>query len=440
MNIRDVALDSLKHTKKADQAESYVVKSVTRSAYIDGSKISNIETKTDSGISIRVAVKNKLGSACATLNDGTSAEKCASSAVRLSSFSPKNSGFKGYPMPSKPLVKVSGIFDQKTADISDRELKEILSTVIGACGCEIPRGMIRTATISSVTANINGLLTEHKSTMIYAHFTSMFRGMRNGEGTGSLYGVSLNADIEHIGKELERKARASASAEPFRGKKKLTMILPPCELGDMMMSSAGSALNGENVFYKRSPWTEMTEKKVASDILTITDDPTVPGPLCSEFDDEGSPSSKKVLVENGILKGYIRDSFIGPSTGNGIRRDITDAQDIYCSSVSIKPMNLVVSPGRYSQDEIIAQTDNGIFIEKFAWPEADPLTGRFGLEVRCGHLIKKGKIIGTVNNALLTGNMFDALGNVGFIGNDSVCTGCATVPTMSFLNTELVGN
>jgi TldD protein len=103
-------------------------------------------------------------------------------------------------------------------------------------------------------------------------------------------------------------------------------------------------------------------------------------------------------------------------------------------------MNIIVSPGRYSRDDIISQTDNGILVEKFAWPEADPLTGRFGLEVRCGHLIKDGRITDTVNNALLMGSMFDSLGNIEFIGNDPVIEGCVTVPTMSFSGAELTGN
>jgi len=218
------------------------------------------------------------------------------------------------------------------------------------------------------------------------------------------------------------------------------MILPPCELVDMMMSSAGSALNGENVFYKRSAWSDSLGDNVASDHLTLTDDPSVPGPLCSQFDDEGSPAQRKVLVDCGVLKTFIRDSFIGESTGNGIRRDTTDAQGIYNSAVSIKPMNMIVSPGRYTQDDIISQTDNGILVEKFAWPEADPLTGRFGLEVRCGHIIRNGKITGTVNNALMMGNMFDALKNIELVGNNRENMGCVTVPTMSFSGVELVGN
>jgi predicted Zn-dependent protease len=440
MDIRDVASDALRHAKRMEHAESYVVRSLTHSAYIDGSRISNIETKMDSGICVRVANGNRLGRACITLGTAEDGEKCVNSAIRVSSFSPKDDRFRGYPLPSKPLMNVDGIFDKRIGDISSAELKDILSSVIGSCRAEIPRGSLRLSVIESVVANSNGLLTEHRSTMMYGHFTSMFRGTRNGEGTESLHGVSLVVDPEHIGTELDRKARAAASAMPFKGKEKMTMILPPCELGDMIMSSVGSALNGENVLYKRSPWADKTGERVASHSLSMTDDPATPSPLCSAFDDEGAPSQKKVLVDNGILRSFIRDSFVGDSTGNGMRRNSTDAQNVYCSSVGIKPMNMVVSPGPYSQNEIISQTKNGIFVEKFAWPEADPLTGRFGLEVRCGHIIHNGRITDTINNALLMGNMFDALADIEFIGNDMQNMGCVTIPTISFSGAELAGN
>ena len=68
------------------------------------------------------------------------------------------------------------------------------------------------------------------------------------------------------------------------------------------------------------------------------------------------------------------------------------------------------------------------------------MTGRFGLNVRCGYIIRRGEIVDTVNNALLMGNMLEAVRNIEMIGNDPRQMGVVTVPTMSFSGTELVGN
>ena len=172
----------------------------------------------------------------------------------------------------------------------------------------------------------------------------------------------------------------------------------------------------------------------------MIDDPTVPAPLSCVFDDEGSPAERRPVIENGVLRSFLRDSFCGDSTGNGMRRSSVEAQGAFERTPIVKPLNLTVSPGRYTRDQLIEQTDNGILVERFANPEADELSGRFGLNVRCGYLIRKGEVVGVVNNSLLMGNMFDAVKAIEAIGSDSVQTGVINTPTLAFSGAELVGN
>ena len=254
------------------------------------------------------------------------------------------------------------------------------------------------------------------------------------------HGTGLDLDPVAIAEELSRKAEAAAVCREFKGSEKLTMMLPPSELGDMLLSSVGSAVNGENKKYGRTMWAKSLGEKVASESLTIVDDPTSPAPLSCVFDDEGTPASRKAVIEGGVLKGFLNDAFCGDSTGNGMRRSSVEPQGAYDRTPTIKPLNLIVKPGRESRESMIESIDRGILVEKFAWPEADELTGRFGLNVRCGYMIRKGEVVGTVNNALLMGNMLEAVANVELIGNDPVQTGVATVPSMSFSGMELVGN
>ena len=426
--------------KKYDAAEAFIIKTVTNAVYIDGSKVSNVETKTDMGISFRLYADGKIGKASVTLNSDDDVDLCAKMAAEVARYSPPTKDFKGYPMPEVKRVSPKGMWDDKIENISPEDLTYIAQSIIDFCDTEIPRGLLRVSTVISDVANTNGLTTEHAGTTLYGHFTSMTRKEHPGEGVETLFGTSLNVEPETLGESLKKKADAAASAKPFKGRKKLTMILPPSELGDMILSSAGSALNGENVMYGRSLWKDKIDQNVASESITLMDDPESPAPLCSAFDDEGTPATRKLLVENGILKSFMRDSFVGDSTGNGLRRSTVESQGIYENPVSIKPMNLVLTPGRYSQEDIIASTKDGIFVEKFAWPEADSLTGRFGLEVRSGYIIKDGKIVETINNALLMGNMITALENVEMIGNDSINMGPVTIPTVSFSGMELIGN
>ena len=441
MYMNSIADEALKFGNRFDDSEVYVVKTISNTVYIDSTKISNIETKIDSGLSFRMAKDHKLGKASVTLNGKSTVKECVDMAERIASFSPSNSGFKGYVMPAKAKIKTSGIWDKKVENITPGQMTEIVGTIIDNVATDVVLGgLLRVSTVEALVENSNGVHSEHSSTLVYGYLTSMTKREHPGEGQEIIYGTQLEIDAEGLGRALSQKAIAAAEAKPFKGSKKLTMVLPPGELGDMLMSSAGSALNGENVFYGRSLWQNKIGEKVTSDSLSLTDDPTVAAPLASVFDDEGTPTEKRKLVENGVLRSYIRDSFVGESTGNGMRRSSVDAQGLYERSITIKPINMVVTPGRMTQDEIIDQTENGIIVDKFAWPEADPLTGRFGLEVRCGHVIEKGKIVGTINNALMMGNMIDALNNIEFIGKDTKIVGLTTVPTMSFSGIDLVGN
>ncbi len=439
-DLHPYAEQALRAVKGHEHAEAYVSEAVVNTIYIDDSHISNIETKTESGIMVRMADGGRQGKASVTLDGKDPVKACASMAEAVLRYSPEDPGFKGYAVPGKARISAPDVIDRRVVDITPEGLREIARAVIDSCNVNIPRAQIRVSVNRGCTMNSNGVDVSSESTLVYGHFTSMFRGEHPGEGMETFHGTGLDLDPGLIGSRLSEKARAAAGAKEFKGHEGLTMILPPSELGDMMMSSVGSAVNGENVKYGRSMWKDSVGEQVASDCLTIVDDPTVPAPLSCVFDDEGTPAERRPMIEGGVLKSFLRDSFCGDSTGNGMRRSSVEAQGAFERTPVIKPLNMVVQPGRMSREDIIAQTDNGILVEKFAWPEADGLTGRFGLNVRCGYLIRKGEIAGTVNNALLMGNMLDAVRNVEAIGNDSVQMGVVDVPTMSFSGTELVGN
>jgi PmbA protein len=187
-------------------------------------------------------------------------------------------------------------------------------------------------------------------------------------------------------------------------------------------------------------------EEVASRSVTLTDDPSDErGMLSSSYDDEGAPASKKTLVDKGVLESYLYDSYnaslesMDPS-GNGLRRRPEDAQGIYLDPIGVWPMNLVLAPGTKSRVELIASVDEGVLIERLAYPEVNPITGAFGLEVRCGRMIKKGEIVQAIDRALLVGNMFEALRNVKEVANDSTVFKYCVVPTICFDGIELVGS
>ena len=106
----------------------------------------------------------------------------------------------------------------------------------------------------------------------------------------------------------------------------------------------------------------------------------------------------------------------------------------------IKPLNLVVKAGNKTVEDMVAEMDDVVLVDKFASPEADGLSGRFGLNVRSATVYHRGEPVQIINNALLMGNMFEYMKNVQCICSDSVQTGVVKLPTICYGGTEMAGN
>jgi PmbA protein len=214
----------------------------------------------------------------------------------------------------------------------------------------------------------------------------------------------------------------------------------------MLNESAAFALSAESVNKKRSAWGSLVGQMVASEKLTVNDDPSDPrGVLSAPYDDEGVPTGVKPVIENGVLRTFLYDSYNAavasrPPSGNGMRRRATDAQYLFQSPLGCGHLNLVVKPGARSREQMIASLDEGVLVEKFAFPTVNPFSGAFALEARLARVIKNGAIAGTIKHALFVGNMFEGLKNVREVGSDVVTVGSMNLPTVAFDGFEAVGS
>ena len=434
-----------------DQFELFAVRTRTLSLYVDDSAVKHIEEKIDQGLAVRVAEGKRLGqssAACGTLKE---AEMTAMAAVRMAELSPEDNGFRQFPASGGKASVSPMVWDDRVAHMTGEQLAEIARHVVETSTdgdrVKVPKGLIRVARVESRIRNSNDVDVSRRNTLVYLNFTTMTNGAKPGEGIESFYSPHLSGlDPVEIGRSLREKALASSKTVAFRDRMKGQTVILPDDLADMLMSSAGSALSAENVHRRRSTWMGKMGGEVSSESITLTDDPgDGRGMLSSSYDDEGVPASKKTLVDKGILRSFLYDSYnaglesIEPS-GNGIRRRPEDAQGIYLDPIGVWPLNLVLMPGTKTREELIASVDEGVMIERFAYPEVNPITGAFGLEVRCGRIIKKGEIVQAIDRALLVGNMFEALRNVREVANDSAVFKYCVVPTVCFDGIELVGS
>ncbi|MFP4170379.1 MAG: TldD/PmbA family protein [Methanomassiliicoccales archaeon] len=426
----------------ADQVEVFGVSSRTLSVYLDDSALKNVEEKLDRGISVRLARGRRLGEASTTLRGRGDVERCVADALGGTRVSQPDPDFQGFPSGGGDLPG-----EPEPLDMGD--LVESMDLLVSACHEEgpvkVPTGMLRAATVRSMVINSNGGETGQQGPLTYGHVTSMTTDGSRGEGVERFYFPSPEElDFASLGASLGRKAVDSGRAETFQGKEALPVFLPPHQLAEMLLHSVGFAVSGENVLYRRSPWTGKMGERIASRELTVMDDPTRPGMLSAPADDEGVPSSRKELIRDGELRSFLYDSYNAGKagaepTGNALRRSASASQGLYRNPVGISPMNLVLGPGEKGPEDLIGSFDRALLVERFSHPEINPITGGFALEVRCAHILEHGESTRTVRHALLVGNMYSALGNLAGVADDARMFGPTVVPTAGFHGMELVG-
>ncbi|HEY6873609.1 MAG TPA: TldD/PmbA family protein [Geobacteraceae bacterium] len=187
--------------------------------------------------------------------------------------------------------------------------------------------------------------------------------------------------------------------------------------GTMVHEAIGHGLEADLAQNGLSVYTGKIGTQVASPLVTVLDDATIPHARGSfSFDDEGSPAQKTVLVENGILKGYLYDRLTAmkdgcASTGNGRRES-------YQSKPIVRMSNTLIAPGDTPPESIVREAQRGLFVKKMGGGQVNTVNGDFVFEVSEGYLIENGAICAPVRGATLTGNGPEVLKRIVRVGND----------------------
>lgn len=198
---------------------------------------------------------------------------------------------------------------------------------------------------------------------------------------------------------------------------KMAVVLSSDAGGTMIHEAIGHGLEADLAQQGLSVYSGKLGEKVASSLINVVDDPTLPQRRGSyAFDDEGIISQKTVLVEEGILKSYLYDRLSAlrdgvSSTGNGRRE-----------SYQIKPIprmsNTIILPGQTKPEEIIRSVEKGLFVRKMGGGQVNTVNGDFVFEVSEGYLIEKGSIGEAVRGAILIGNGPQVLKEIDRVGDD----------------------
>jgi TldD protein len=196
--------------------------------------------------------------------------------------------------------------------------------------------------------------------------------------------------------------------------------------GILLHEAIGHGLEGDFNRKGTSAFSGRVGERVASDLCTVVDDGTLTGRRGSlSIDDEGTPTESTVLIENGILKGYMQDKLnarlMGVNlTGNGRRES-------YAHLPMPRMTNTYMLAGQHNPDEIIQSVKKGLYARNFSGGQVDITSGKFVFSASEAYLIEDGKITRPVKGATLIGNGPDVLTKVSMVGNDlALDTGVGT--------------
>ncbi|MET0070616.1 MAG: metalloprotease TldD [Candidatus Thiodiazotropha sp.] len=197
----------------------------------------------------------------------------------------------------------------------------------------------------------------------------------------------------------------------------MPVVLGPGWPGVLLHEAVGHGLEGDFNRKGTSAFSGRIGEQVAAACCTVVDDGTLPGRRGSlTVDDEGTPGQNTVLIENGILKGYMQDKHNASlmkvdTTGNGRRES-------YAHLPMPRMTNTYMLPGEQDPEEIIGSVDRGLYAVNFGGGQVDITSGRFVFSASEAYLIEKGKVTRPVKGATLIGNGPETMTRVSMVGND----------------------
>ena len=187
--------------------------------------------------------------------------------------------------------------------------------------------------------------------------------------------------------------------------------------GVIFHEACGHSLEATSVAFGMSEFSGKLGQQIAAPCVTAIDDGTMPNEWGSEHvDDEGTPTTKLVLIENGILKNYMIDRLNGKRmnmapTGSARRQS-------YAFAPTSRMRNTYIAAGNDENEEIIGSMGDGLYAAKMGGGSVNPATGEFNFAVQEGYLVKDGKITTPVRGASLIGKGADVLMKIDRVGKD----------------------
>ena len=412
--------------KKADYADLYFEYRKNEGVGLEEGLVKSCSQSTTNGVGVRVLAETKTGYAYTddiTINNLEIAARTAqyiaqnrSSSMPAPVGQPVGEGHDLYTI-TKPVndialeTKVGLLYE---IDRFTRNLDSRVQNVFVSLGSEYKVILVATSQ-GTVVGDIQPL-TRLNVTCIAEENGNRQVGSFGGGGRVEFGFFVDHKDWERYAQEAVRQAILNLSAIDAPAGT-MDVVLGNGWPGILLHEAIGHGLEGDFNRKKTSAFTDRIGQRVASELCTVVDDGTIPSRRGSiNIDDEGTPTHRTMLIEKGILKGYLQDKLNAglmkmPLTGNGRRES-------YAHIPMPRMTNTFMLAGDSAPEDIIRSVKKGLYAVSFGGGQVDITSGKFVFSASEAYLIEDGKVTKPVKGATLIGNGPDVLTRVSMVGSD----------------------
>ena len=311
-------------------------------------------------------------------------------------------------LPSDAKVKLLETLERKCRALDPR-----ITQVMASLGGEYEVVLIAKSD-GSIAADVRPLV--RLSVQVIAEQGGRRESGTSGGGGRTDYAHFTDAELDRYARAAVSQALTNLEARPAPAGT-MTVVLGPGWPGVLLHEAVGHGLEGDFNRKGSSAFSGRLGQRVASRGVTVIDDGTLPGRRGSlTVDDEGNPTQRTVLIEDGVLRGYMQDSLNArlmkmPVTGNARRES-------FAHLTMPRMTNTYMLAGGHDPAEILKSVKKGIYASNFGGGQVDITNGKFVFSAAEAYLIEDGKLTHPVKGATLIGNGPDALTRVSMIGND----------------------
>lgn len=427
----------------AAEAETYLSNSKELFVEIREGRVDTMKVAQERGLGLRVITDNRVGFAFTSDLGHDSLQDVVKRAIANARETAADF-YWSLPSPSSSYPELD-LYDPAILETSVENKINLARTMEETALAYDPRvKIIESSNYQDVQAMITLVNSKGLTATFQATYCGIYLALVAGEGEDQQTGFALDyrqryreLDALKIGQQAAHRAVRMIGAKPVSTRKTTILLEPYVASG--FLGLTGPAFTAEAVQKGRSLFRGKLGQQVASKIVNIMDDGLLPGGIASApFDGEGVPSGRTELVKEGILQGFLYNTYTAArdnvsSTGNGARSS-------YKSTPEVGSTNFFIRPGSTSAEDLIKSTNDGVYItEVIGMHTANPISGDFSVGAT-GILIEKGELTQPVRGIAIAGNIQELLRNVDGVGSDLHFFGSRGCPTLRVAGMVLSGH